>query len=86
MSRNAKSGRFPLNVSYPLVKAKDGDNDGLVAVTSMKWGDNFKFVSVNGKRGVTHADMIDLNRENIPDFNVRSFYVDLVIDLKNKGF
>lgn len=52
----------------------------------MKWGDNFKFVSVNGKRGVTHADMIDLNRENIPDFNVRSFYVDLVIDLKNKGF
>ena len=86
MSRNAKSGRFPLNVSYPLVKAKDGDNDGLVAVTSMKWGDNFKFVSVNGKRGVTHADMIDLNRENIPDFNVRSFYVNLVSDLKNKGF
>ena len=30
--------------------------------------------------------MIDLNRENIKDFDVRKFYVDLVNDLKNKGF
>ena len=86
MARRAKSGRFPLNVSYPLVKKYDGANDGLVATESMKWGDNFRLVSVKGKRGVTHADMIDLNRENIPGFDVREFYVGVVSDLKNRGF
>ena len=30
--------------------------------------------------------MIDLNRENIKDFDVREFYVELVSDLKNRGF
>jgi triacylglycerol lipase len=30
--------------------------------------------------------MIDLNRENIDGFDVREFYVQLVSDLKNKGF
>lgn len=29
--------------------------------------------------------MIDLNRENIPDFDVREFYVELVHDLKSRG-
>ncbi|MDE6030322.1 MAG: triacylglycerol lipase, partial [Oscillospiraceae bacterium] len=29
-SARARSGRFPLNVSYPVVKKFDGDNDGLV--------------------------------------------------------
>ena len=29
--------------------------------------------------------MIDLNRENIPDFDVREFYVQLVRDLKVRG-
>ena len=86
MARKAKSGRFPLNVSYPLVKKYDGANDGLVATESMKWGDNFRLVSVKGKRGVTHADMIDLNRENVPGFDVREFYVGVVSDLKNRGF
>lgn len=86
MARRAKSGRFPLNVSYPLVKKYDGANDGLVATESMKWGDNFRLVSVKGRRGVTHADMIDLNRENIPGFDVREFYVGVVSDLKNRGF
>lgn len=30
--------------------------------------------------------MIDLNRENIPGFDVREFYVNLVKDLKEKGY
>lgn len=86
MARHAKSGRFPLNVSYPFVKKYDGDNDGLVATTSMEWGDNFRLVSVKGRRGVTHADMIDLNRENVPGFDVREFYVGVVSDLRERGF
>ena len=36
-------------------------------------------------RGISHGDMIDLNRENIKGFDVREFYVDLVKDLKKRG-
>jgi triacylglycerol lipase len=31
-----------------------------------------------GERGISHGDVVDLNRENIPDFDVREFYVNLV--------
>ena len=83
---HASSGRFPLNMAYPMVKHFDGDNDGLVSVDSMKWGSNFIYLTVPKGRGISHGDMIDLNRENIPDFDVREFYVGLVRDLKGMGY
>lgn len=82
----AQSGQFPLNMSYHLVKHFDGANDGLVSVDSAKWGENFIFVEAKGKRGISHGDMIDLNRENIDGFDVREFYVNLINDLKERGF
>lgn len=82
----ATSGKFPLNVSYPIVKHYSGANDGLVAEPSFRWGSNYQFVTASGKRGISHGDMIDLNRENFEGFDVREFYVQLVADLKNKGF
>ena len=85
-SVSAMGGRFPLNLSYHLVKYFDGPNDGLVSVESMKWGEKFIFAEPSGKRGITHGDIIDLNRENIKDFDVREFYVKLVSDLKSRGF
>lgn len=81
----AAGGKFPLNFTYNLVKYFDGPNDGLVSEKAMRWGENFVFVTANGRRGISHGDMIDLNRENIPDFDVREFYVRLVADLKNRG-
>lgn len=82
----ACSGRFPLNMSYPMVKHFDGANDGLVSVDSMKWGSRFTCLTVPGGRGISHGDMIDLNRENIVGFDVREFYVNLVHELKERGF
>ena len=82
----AMSGRFPLNVSYPLVKHFDGKNDGLVALHAMKWGDNFRVIEPMGQRGISHGDVIDLNRENVDGFDVREFYVGLVAELKQKQF
>ena len=82
----ASSGRFPLNMVYPMVKHFDGDNDGLVSVESMKWGSRFTYLTVPKGRGISHGDMIDLNRENIPGFDVREFYVRLVHDLKEMGY
>lgn len=83
--KNATHGKFPLNFSYPLVQYFDGPNDGLVSEGSFAFGDNYRLLTVDGKRGISHADMIDLNRENIKGFDVREFYVQLVADLKEKG-
>lgn len=81
----ASGGRFPLNFSYELVKYFDGPNDGLVSESSFPWGEDYHFLTVDGKRGISHGDMIDLNRENIQGFDVREFYVELVHGLKEKG-
>ncbi len=82
----ASGGRFPLNFSHQLVKYFDGANDGLVAEGSFPWGKDYTFLTTSGKRGISHGDMIDLNRENIRDFDVREFYVGLVNGLKERGY
>jgi len=81
----ATSGKFPLNFSFHLVKYFDGANDGLVGEKSFVWGRNFTFLTNDGKRGISHADMIDLNRENIEGFDIREFYVQLLHELKERG-
>ncbi len=82
----ASGGRFPLNFSHQLVRYFDGPNDGLVAETSFRWGEDYTFLTTKGKRGISHGDVIDLNRENIRDFDVREFYVELVSGLKERGY
>ncbi len=83
---NNKGGQFPLNRSYHLVRRFDGPNDGLVGEKSFSWGSSYTLLKPKGKRGISHGDMIDLNRENIRGFDVREFYVQLVDDLRKRGF
>jgi triacylglycerol lipase len=80
------AGRFPLNMTYQLVNLFDGKNDGLVGEKSFPWGSDFKMLAATGKRGISHGDVIDLNRENFDGFDVREYYVQLVSDLRQKGF
>lgn len=82
----ASGGRFPLNFSHRLVRFFDGPNDGLVAESSFPWGEDYTFLTTSGRRGISHGDMIDLNRENIRDFDVREFYVGIVNGLKERGY
>lgn len=82
----ASNGTFPLNFTYHIAKLFDGVNDGLVSEQSFKWGESYIYLTTNGDRGISHGDVVDLNRENIKDFDVREFYVRLVNDLKTKGF
>ncbi len=81
----AMGGRFPMNVAYPIVRFFDGPNDGLVSETAFPFGEKYTLLTPKGKRGISHGDIIDLNRENIEDFDVREFYVELVADLKERG-
>ena len=74
-----------MNVAYPIVRFFDGPNDGLVSETSFAFGEKYTLLTPKGDRGISHGDMIDLNRENIEDFDVREFYVGLVEELKGRG-
>ncbi len=80
-----RKGQFPLNLSYRYVKNFDGENDGLVGESSFAWGEKYTLLRSRGTRGISHGDVIDLNRENIRDFDVRAFYSDLVSDLRRRG-
>lgn len=79
-------GRFPLNMTNGFVRWFDGANDGLVGSESFRWGDEYIYLEPSAKRGISHGDMIDLNRENIKGFDVREFYVQLVHNLKTRGY
>ncbi len=81
----ASRGQFPLNLFYPFVRHFDGDNDGLVGESSFAWGDRYILLRPKGKRGISHADMTDLNQQDVPGFDVREFYVQLVARLKEQG-
>lgn len=81
----ARGGKFPLNFSHHIVSYYDGDNDGLVGEQSFPWGERYICLRPKSTRGISHGDMIDLNRQNFKGFDVREFYVELVNDLKNRG-
>ena len=79
-------GAFPLCLTHDFVGLFDGENDGLVSVTSAAWGARCIRLDTPAPEGISHADMIDMSRRNRPDFDVCEWYVELVSDLKSRGF
>ncbi len=70
----------------------EGPNDGLVSAESATWGERCIRICGNTRRGISHLDEIDLRRmafshktgQDVRD--ITDFYVELVHDLKNRGF
>ena len=50
---------FSLNAGYLLAKIFEGENDGLVSVESVKWGDFLGLIETDSN-GISHGDVIDL--------------------------
>ncbi|MDR3072502.1 MAG: triacylglycerol lipase [Clostridiales Family XIII bacterium] len=75
-----------LSIPYLWIRKLGEENDGLVSVASAQWG-NFRCVFRNShNRGISHADIIDLHREDYRNFHVPSIYVQIVEELKQMGF
>jgi triacylglycerol lipase len=85
LMRAVSSAGPPLNAGYAIIKPMGGGNDGLVCTDSMAWGHCLGILEPQGKKGISHGDMIDLTRKNIPGFDVCEFYVKLVSDLRERG-
>ena len=81
-----------LSTANAVVKHFEGDNDGMVSVSSASWGENFTILRSNSFRGISHLDAIDLRRHRLTSkegagiSDICDFYVALAKDLKNRGF
>jgi triacylglycerol lipase len=83
--KNFFSASFPLNIGYLVIRRSEGENDGFVTTESSKWGNFLGCYATKNKRGISQGDMIDLMRENIPDFDICECYVEIVKGLKAKN-
>lgn len=74
-------------VTWPILLATEGANDGLVSITSAKWG-TYRGVQEGAwySAGVDHLNIVDQVFGITPGFDAPGFYVDLVSDLKSKGY
>jgi len=72
--------------SWPILYYYEGDNDGLVSVTSAKWGKFRGIIKGAWWAGVNHLGAVDMMWGITPGFNAPDHFVNIVKDLKNKGF
>ena len=71
--------------SYFVIRRVEGENDGLVAADSAAWGEFQGVVSTQVRRGVSHADIVDMRRRDLPGLDIRQFYQTIAEGLKQKG-
>lgn len=84
-----------MSVPYLTVRHFEGDNDGLLSERAVRWT-NFRGVYTSvSNRGISHCDEVDLRRrkftakksDNSNEISdITDFYVDMIRDLKEKGF
>lgn len=75
-----------LGIPWCMIWPLEGENDGLVSTDSARWGE-FRGVFRNQRmRGISHGDMIDLKRQDYKGFDVVEAYVQIVAELREKGY
>lgn len=73
--------------TWPILLYYEGDNDGLVSVNSAKWG-TFRGVQDASwySAGCDHLNIVNQLLGFTPGFDAPQFYVDIVAELKGKGY
>jgi len=73
--------------TWPILCYYEGANDGLVSITSAQWG-NFRGTQEGSwySAGVDHLNIIDEPFGVTPGFDAPGFFVNIVADLKNRGY
>lgn len=81
------SNSLILEIPWLICLAYEGDNDGLVSVNSAKWG-TFRGVTEGSwwAGGVDHLNIVNQFFGITPGFDAPEFYINMVSDLKSKGF
>lgn len=73
--------------TWKIVIPYEGDNDGLVSVSSAKWG-NFRVVitGIPLFGGISHLGAVGLLSLPTPGYDAPSFFKGVVADLKKRGY
>lgn len=82
-------GSGMLGITWLAMLPFEGDNDGLVSITSAKWR-NFRGVYAGNflSSGINHLAAVGMffGLPPIPGFDCRNHFVEIVSDLKNRGY
>ena len=83
----ANMGSFVMQPIWLLECVLEGDNDGVVAVSSAKWG-NFRGTESGAWwcYGVSHLNATGQFFGVTPGFSAADFYVNIIKELKTKGY
>jgi len=71
--------------TFKYLTKQFGLNDGIITEHSAKWGQNV--VKIEAKnRGLSHSEIVDIKKKDIPDFSVPNFYLSIIEKLKEIGY
>lgn len=75
-----------------VVKAVEGENDGLLTPDAVKWGEFQGIIRSSSLRGISHCDEVDMRRRRFSKKDgsgigdITEVYADIVRKLEEKGF
>jgi len=80
-------------IPHLFVRHFEGECDGLITPKSATWGEFRGIVRGSTNRGISHCDEVDLRRRRFSKAekdghisDIVTLYIDIVEDLKNRGF
>lgn len=76
-----------VRIQYKLMKKAEGENDCIVSKRSYQWGNFRGVVKSNDNFGISHFDIVGMRFvSQASSFDANNFFIELVKDLKEKGF
>ncbi|MCF6241703.1 MAG: hypothetical protein L3J74_10205 [Bacteroidales bacterium] len=76
-----------VRIQYKLMAKAEGENDCIVSKHSYQWGNFRGVVKSNDDYGISHFDIVGMRFvSQASSFDANYFFIELVKDLKEKGF
>lgn len=74
-------------IPHQIILSNEGPNDGMVSTNSAAWG-NFRgvFSGDTHGSGLSHIDITDIYGKDVSGVDIPGFYVNIVRDLKDRGY
>lgn len=82
---SSPAANWLMALPHLLIRALDGENDGLVSVCSAQWGTFRGTLRATGRRGISHQQMVDYLRRD-GEISLPALYAGIADELRQMGF